>query len=265
MPYNSARFNMKFMNKYLDQKWRWENFKSFFDLIILKYLVVWFSIVPMIAVIVTQLPEPLVVITSKGAAEIELKLPFHWQILWLSSFFFILAFALYKYYCPSFISTYNSYSDYLKRSHDYRWLAWESFRMWSVVDENAKEKFVKVLTKKNLIVEAGSIHNSFLELPQIEANQTAAYLEHKDTIYRLALPSEEIKENNKAKLEYEQTTLFWEVFGRLSGANNTVRKIILILLIMSLILFIVSLLQHLYTGLVYVCLWVSDLYTSFIS
>lgn len=73
---------------------RWEEYQTFFQLIILRYLVVWFSLVPVIAGLVTQLPNPLPVTISDVTYKIELALPFYWQLLWISSFFFVIALAI---------------------------------------------------------------------------------------------------------------------------------------------------------------------------
>ena len=96
---------------------RWEEYQAFFQLIILRYLIVWFSLVPVIAGLVTQLPDPLPVTIMNVTHDIELVLPFHWQLLWLSSLFFVIALAIYKVFCPKFIHKYNNFSDYCKYKH----------------------------------------------------------------------------------------------------------------------------------------------------
>src|SRR5690606_38778117 len=86
--------------------WQW--YKGFFGIIILRYLVTWFAIVPIIAKLFSGLDLSMK-LGSANTVEIHsnLTLPFSLQILWLASFFYVLALLLYHFFCPSFIKKYS--------------------------------------------------------------------------------------------------------------------------------------------------------------
>lgn len=245
-------FGAKFKD-YLNKKWRWENYLNFFNIQTFRYLILWFSVVPIIAGLINQLPDPLYLTIGGKTHEFRLFLPFTWQFLWLSSLSFVIAFVVYKWKCPDFILKYNSYSDYKARYHDRRWLSWEAYYMWGEIDDEQKNKFVNVVLKKKFAEKLDSqLSLEFNKKPVIESEQTVFYFSHDDSYYKLALPS--VKK--EADHEVEQCGLFYEIFGRYTSSNIYIRLIIFILLLLSLTLFSCAFFQHIYAGAKLVLAWV---------
>jgi hypothetical protein len=114
--------------------WQW--YKNFFQLAIFKYLITWFAVVPILAKILMGIPEKIEIQTAHFfKIVLHIALPFKWELLWLSSLSFVIAFVLYKIFCPRFITTYSSFSDYKLYDHSPRWIVWES----AEVVKNKKE------------------------------------------------------------------------------------------------------------------------------
>lgn len=237
---------------------RWEEYQTFFQLIILRYLVVWFSLVPVIAGLVSQLPDPLPISISGVQHEIELKLPFHWQLLWISSLFFVLALGIYKVRCPKFIHNYNNFSDYCSYKHHPRWLAWEAHGLLKIADKEQKKKLRDRFLKKKYIFEVEQDTN--IELcaePIVEERQTEITFKVDGTSYRFGMPI--IGNDN---LDESEKDVFYEIFGRYSESRWVARLLIKIFLGISLVLFLIVLVQHICSGGVFVWSWVSGLLCS---
>lgn len=240
------------MKEYLNKKWRWENYITFFDIQIFRYLLMWFSLVPIIAGLIGQLPTPLPISISGVVYKIELTLPFSWQLLWLSSFSFVIAFIIYKLWCPDFIIKYNSYSDYLARSHDRRWLSWESYYMWTYISEEQKQKFLDVALRKEFAeMLDDAVDFSFDKKPIVEKEQTVFYFKHQEKKYKLASPSLKQGIDN----ENQQCGLFYEIFGRYTSSKIGIRFVIFLLLFLSLLLFSLAFIQHICRGWEFVYKW----------
>lgn len=246
------------------EKWRyffelpkWERFKHFFQLVIFRYLVLWFSVVPVIATLVHGIPKPLPVNIAGQIYNIELGLPFNWQILWLASFFYFLAFLVYFVMCPKFIKQYNQYSEYKAYGHDQRWLAWEA-RLLMGNDASIK-KFTERLLRKNFLEQLDDDHDiGAVENPRVGATQTKYVFEHSGKKYLLAMPV--IKDDEI--VEGSERGVFWEVFGCFSRSRNFSRGLILFLLVISGCLFMAVLSEHVWSGAQYVINWAINLLTS---
>lgn len=245
------KFNCMF-KEYLNKNWRWENYLNFFNIQIFRYLILWFSIVPIIAGITNQLPDPLSLAIGNDVHKIRLVLPFTWQLLWLSSLSFVISFVIYKFMCPDFILKYNSYSDYKARSHDRRWLSWEAYYMWRELDVEQKNKFVKVVIEKKF---AEKVHEAVsaesFNKPVVGGRQTIFYFSHNSENYKIALPSI----IDGADHEVEQCGLFYEIFGRYTSSKIFARLFIFILLLLSLVLFSLAFIQHIVAGAKLVLAW----------
>ncbi|TMO07814.1 hypothetical protein CWB60_07140 [Pseudoalteromonas sp. S327] len=232
---------------------RWEVFKSFFQITILKYLVMWFSLVPVVAGIVTQLPDPLPVNIAGTTHDISLTLPFYWQVLWLSSLSFVGALGLYKTFCPDFIHKYNKYADYTSYQHDPRWLVWEAHTLFKFIDQEQRNKLLKRLKTKNYLTISKEklAGNQEFSTPSVCENQTIMKIKYDGETYDFGMPIRDHAEDT-------EKSIFYEFFGRYSASRGGVRKVIQILLIISLILFLFVLLQHIYHGAVFICSWVNS-------
>ena len=234
---------------------RWEEYQTFFQLIILRYLVVWFSLVPIVAGFVSQLPDPLPINLSGVRHEIELTLPFNWQVLWISSLFFVIALGIYKAFCPKFIHKYNNFSDYCSYKHHPRWLAWEAHSLLKIANNKQKQKLRDRLLEKKYISKLNeNIDADLCDKPSVKEFQTVISFKVDGTSYELGMPII----GNSASDESEKD-VFYELFGRYSESRWFARILIKISLVISLILFLVVLAQHIYAGASFACVWVSGL------
>lgn len=231
---------------------RWEKYKHFFQITIFRYLVLWFTIVPILAKLLEGLTRPLDFYINNKHIVMQLELPFNWQILWLSSFFFIIALIIYYLRCPRFIKTYNKYSDYQTYSHDPRWLAWEARGL--VKNEKLVRKFVERLSEKKLL---NTYDNSFditkYKEPQVGESQTTLYFQSDGRKYGLAVP---VLDSNRNIINGSEQGIFWEIFGRYSGSRGFSRFVIALLLIFSAISFAYVFYQHISEGFHLVYNWV---------
>ncbi|WP_152561262.1 hypothetical protein [Halomonas salina] len=234
---------------------RWEEYKSFFQITVFRYFVLWFSLVPLVANFLSDLSGPIDVTINDKIYTLNMSLPFNWQLLWISSLFFVVALAIYHCRCPKFIKKYNTYSDYASYSHDPRWIAWEASFMLKDASEKQVDKFVQRLSKKKFLCEVAD--NEFVEseVPVVEESQTIYYFRHKGLKYKLGMPIY----INEAIPEGSEKGVFFEIFGRLSESRRCARSCIKILLLLSFTLFVVVILQHIWSGGVLVFEWIKGL------
>lgn len=232
--------------------YRWEEYQSFFQLIILRYLVLWFSLVPVIAGFVKQLPDPLPINLMGRNYEIGLTLPFHWQLLWVSSLLFVFALGLFKIFCPKFIQKYNNFSEYHSYGNHPRWLVWEAHNLLKLINEEQKEKFlerlktknyVKEHVKKNSDIDSSQKYNKDLcDEPSVEKSQTMIWFKINGKIYEFGMPIIDAENSDVDK------DIFYEIFGRYSESYSRIRACIKVLLIVSLLLFLCVLVEHIFHG-----------------
>jgi hypothetical protein len=235
---------------------RWEEYKQFFQITIFRYLVLWFSLVPIIAGMIENLPKKIDINMGGTILQIELSLPFTWQLLWMSSLFFAIAFSIYAIRCPNFIRKYNSYKDYQAFSHDVRWMSWEASRLLADANDQQKDKLIERLTTKNYLLELTK-NDEFTKSPNpvVEEKQTVLYFEHKGKKYKLGMP---VLDGESSVTDSEKG-VFYELFGRYSESRKLERTTIIFLLILSLILFVFVLFQHVFSGLCFVYNWINGM------
>lgn len=240
---------------------RWETYKDIYQITIFRYLVLWFSLVPVISGIVSQLPSPLIFNLGGHPLQLELTLPFNWQILWLSSLFFVISLLLYQIYCPKFIKKYNNYGDYLAYHHDFRWMTWEAKIL--LKKNIGVSKFTDRIKTKGYASEVKSTDGKGLLEPFVTEKTTDVYFVSDNKTYRLSLPHyTEI--NSESVLDpFADKGMFYEVFGRYSESKAFWRFIILVLALISLGLFFVVLFEHIYTGWLLFCKWCHSLWSDF--
>jgi hypothetical protein len=223
--------------------WQW--YKGFFGIVILRYLVTWFAIVPIIAKLFSGLDLSI----KFGAAQSikihsDLSLPFSLQILWLSSFFYVLALLLYQIICPSFIKKYSSFGDYKKHIHSPRWIIHEAL---DIVNDKIQlpKLFERLSTKKYLIKNTQTFAENKVE---VETDQTVLYFTHRSSGYKLGLPIVKNGKVERDETEQAELEIFWEIFGRFSSSKAFWRITIIILLSVSAALFFWTLGEHIVTG-----------------
>lgn len=221
---------------------RWEKYKKFFNLKFVMYLVTWFALVPVIASILKDSPDKILVVSTVPHLEIYLKLPFSWQLLWFSSLSFFVAYLLYVLFVPDFIKDNNSFEEYKQYGHSPRNLVWKALPIIET------DKFIQRMLEKNYIKKITKDEfdsNSKHENPYVSKEQTYYTWEKNNEYYIFGMP---IKENSEGLSEKE---VFWEIFGRFSEKNIYARKCISILLTINLYMFGFVLIQHIDAGLDY--------------
>ena len=261
---------MSTIHSLLTKVTHWQNFKDFFQITVLKYLVTWFAIVPFFAILFYKIPTQFkidILHTTKIEYVFNFKLPFTWQLLWFSSLFFVIAYFLYLVKCPKFIKKYNSFADYVLLMHSPRWLIWESKKIFQKNIDIEKffqrittKKYVQKISLENFNQVKSSYNNTHAKTNVfskceaiVEEKQTKLYFMHGGEFFTMGLPI--LKEDNEVDKDQTQIVvqeLFWEVFGRYSSAFPIIRLIILILLIFSTILFLIVLFQNIISGIRYV-------------
>lgn len=237
------------VNKLLDNdKTHWQWYKNFFNVTVLRYLVTWFAIVPIAAKLFASFNPH---IKFKDYLEIDFltnaSLPSSLQILWLSSLFFVIALLLYQVFCPNFIKTYSSFGDYKHHQHSPRWIIWEAMKVLNDKDEIGK-LFERLNEKKMLTELTSEVKTNEVK---VETNQTVAYFTHNSKSYSLSLPILNLDKVEEESTKNAEQEIFWEIFGRFSSSKKYWRLTIIVLLIISLILFLITLAEHIWTGLQY--------------
>lgn len=234
--------------EYLDGAWRWEDYRDFFNITVFRYLVLWFSVVPVLASLLSGLKPPVTLKLGNNEFTLALALPFSWQLLWVSSLFFFLAIAVYRLRCPKFIRKYHDYSEYQSRGHDQRWIVWEIQRMKesgadleSFTDTLLKKQFGKVVTEVPT------------PKPVKELNQTVYRYLNGPNVIQVGSP---VLDANNTPVAEAERDLFWEVFGTVSGARALARGFILLFLSISFAFFFWVLLEHVMQGMDFVDSWV---------
>tara|TARA_R110001632_G_scaffold35828_4_gene90407 strand:- start:78700 stop:79422 length:723 start_codon:yes stop_codon:yes gene_type:complete len=235
---------------------RWEEYQSFFQLIILRYLVVWFSLVPVVASFVSQFPDTLPVTISGITYQIELTLPFNWQLLWIASLFFVISLGIYKARCPKFIHKYNNYSDYSSYQHHPRWLTSEMHMLLKIANKKQKKFLLKRLLDKKYVKKLDeNIPNNLCEKPIVLEKQTIINFKIENSSYQFGMPIIDIKNNNNIEKD-----IFYEIFGRYSESRSISRFFIFLLLSIALVLFLVTLAQHIINGGAFTLSWLCGLF-----
>ncbi|EKO3375811.1 hypothetical protein KW505_07100 [Vibrio fluvialis] len=246
---------------FLDKNLRWEQYRIFFNLIILRYLVLWFAIVPILGGLFSKIKNPITFIDSVGKQhELNLALPFSWQLLWLSSLFFVLSLFIYYIRCPNFVRKYHNFSYYKEYFHDYRWLVWEAEKLVKSIKNEQMDKFIDRLHEKKEIMisisedEFNGINNENNAKVSVEKTCTSLTFSHKNKYFKLSLPRHESNEDNLM----EQVGVFYEIYGRFSSSRHLSRFFILILLSFSGLLFAYVFCQHIFHGGEYFYEWLSN-------
>lgn len=224
---------------------RWERYKIFFNITVFRYLVLWFTVVPVLASLLRGFQVPLTVTFGERSMTLPLELPFSWQLLWISSFFFFLALALYFIRCPGFVSQYNSYDEYASYQHDPRWLVRVAKDLLN--DKGIVEKFTSRMVTKGFVIrehqDSGEFDNKSTDGPLVFKNQTIIRYEHNGVKWYFPMPpNTSIPENGSER------AVFWEIFACYSGSRWRSRLLILVFLLISGLFFLCVLMPHIWAG-----------------
>lgn len=169
--------------------------------------------------------------------KISLELPFRWEILWLASLSYAIAFVLHLIFCPGFIKRYQSYNSYTDRGHSPRWLVWEVFRAWKAISERARQKLFDRLVDKQYAVAEHTDLSPFAE-PSVSQSGTEWAFERKNKMYVLRI--------NEGFDSNRQRDLFWEILGRYGASWFLIRYFVWLLLTISAVLVLFVVVENIY-------------------
>ncbi|QCO67533.1 hypothetical protein E5843_06675 [Luteimonas yindakuii] len=226
---------------WLDQyRTHWQWYREFFSVSILRYFVVWFSIVPIALSLLQAVPAQIQI--NAWSVNIRPSLPFSWTILWFASLAYTVALLLFTACCPYFIKKYPSFAHYKSVGHSPRWLVWLAFDImksggapWKRLSKRLSEKGYLVVSKA-----AGDLPSE----PEILERGTVLSFIMDDVRYEFVMPREDAEKTDGAERE-----IYWEIFGAHSGSRRLFRLAIILLLILALVLFGIVLLQHVCSAL----------------
>jgi hypothetical protein len=134
-------------------------------------------------------------------------------------------------------------------------MSWEASYLIAEANDKQKNKLIKRLLTKNYLSELTDA-DEFIDSskPQVGEKQTVLYFKHNNKKYKLGMPV--LKKNNDKIVKGSEKGVFFELFGRYSESRKLERKAIKILLVLSLILFFIVFIEHLYFGLSYFYCWI---------
>jgi hypothetical protein len=236
---------------YLDQyhtHWQW--YRDLFSITILRYFVLWFSIIPIVLHVFGTVPEEVQSTFGQAVVMLRPRLPFSWAILWLSSLSYTAALLLFVVRCPDFIKKYHTYADYVAYGHSERWIVY-LVRDVYVIRGKSWEKLKNRLIEKKYAVEAVGGHDVKPEI-SIEADKSLFRFYDESKNYEIGMP---LLNANGSVDESRTVTgvreMFWEIFGAHAGSRRTERGFIISLLWISVVLFAVVFLEHIWSAIPY--------------
>jgi hypothetical protein len=228
--------------------WQW--YRSFFSLAVLRYFVLWFSIVPVVLHLFSKVPLDIEFKTGTATFYLHPGLPFSWVLLWIASVFYTSALVLFVIRCPDFIKKYPSFSHYREHMHSPRWL------IWLIRDVSKEHKKVWGELKEKLIAKGYAkpipATGSLPLKPQIAKDATKYQFDHEANRYQVAMPITGGGVEDKEATAIAEREIFWEVFGAQSGSRAFSRGAIRVLLFFALALFVLVLIQHISAALPHV-------------
>jgi hypothetical protein len=134
-------------------------------------------------------------------------------------------------------------------------MAWEARLLIKEADATQMKKLFERLKEKEYIftVESGI---SQYDKPEVNKVQTVYYFTYEGKNYGLGMPV--LGSDNTIKPDSEKG-VFYELFGRYSASREKSRLAISIFLNISLCFFLIVLIQHIWSGGVYIFQWIKGL------
>jgi hypothetical protein len=251
MEIKSLNLLKKIYNIMKDRVLNWQWFRDFFNITIFKYFVTWFALVPIFAKLSEYLPKEIKIQLSQNDSYIiNLELPFKWEILWVSSLSFVIAYLLYLIFAPTFVKRYFSLKDYKEYEHSPRWIVWESQKLIKSKYVDI-DKFVGRMAKKEYVKKSNKISEFNDKKVIVDDKQTYLMFEYKDEQYKFSMPILSDNQENETLTEIAVREIFWEIFARFSASKLGVRFVIQALLIFSLITFTFPFIESIISGFQY--------------
>jgi hypothetical protein len=242
--------------------------KAFFSLTIAKLFITWFAVVPIAAYILSSAPASVKVphncqwavvvdlvshqaptaAPTPGVAhndqvrfetlcdfwEVPIGLPFKWQLLWLASLLFFLAFAIYIIACPNFIRRFPNYTAYADVGNSVRWIVWE-FHYMNTLPEVRRSIEERLITKEHAV----PIQQEVTPKPEVTKDNTYLVFKHNGGNYLFASPKPNTPSDDQKAWEQD---VFWEVFGGWAKSRVVFASLIRLLLLAAgvLVLFVIA-------------------------
>jgi len=175
---------------------------------------------------------------------IPIGLPFKWELLWLASFLFFLAFAVYMIACPYFVRRFPSYSAYLDVGNSVRWIVWEFYHMNTLPE-------VRRSIEQRLILKEHAIwtNRDVTPRPCVTKDNTYLVFEHGDQKYLFGSPRPNVPEDEQRRWEQD---VFWEVFEGWTKSRPLFASLIRWLLRGAGALAVYAVLQNIVAALYYI-------------
>lgn len=117
--------------------WTWETIKGFGQAKILKTSYVFLFLIPVLAGMLSKLPEEIVIPIFEKKIPIVLDLPFSWFILFISACFASIGNIIYSSFCPSLIKEYLNFPSFKDHRRDGTYLL-SYIRKLSFLDSSDK-------------------------------------------------------------------------------------------------------------------------------
>jgi hypothetical protein len=222
----------------------WQFLHPWFKPIWLKLLIPWFALIPILLTVFRDVPQ-VIRIGSVDVVALNFELPFKWWLLWIASFAYALAFAIYAARCPKFITRYPTYRDYQAQGHSPRWMAWElNHAVDKAHSDKSKQKLFKRLVDKKLVTEIAPVSEATPN-PQVSDRGSIYRFEYDGRWYEF-VGSE--KSNNSETIDCE---VFWEILGPLASSRPGWRQATWYLLYVSGALLVIAVCQNVWVVLKY--------------
>ncbi len=130
----------------------WENLKTINKNQIVSSTYIWLVIVPFIAKLTSKLENTIAFTFSGKVYEIDLVLPFSWQLFFLSALAFVLGNIVYIIFCPKIIKDYRNASEFIATGkHQGELYIYMNDALKRMQDEHNKNvaKFIKMKEEHN--------------------------------------------------------------------------------------------------------------------
>ncbi|MEI8606658.1 hypothetical protein [Pseudoalteromonas sp. B160] len=184
------------MTNWKDHIPHWSVIRSMADIKLVKISYVWIIIVPILAKSLNKITEVLPITIGQVTIELNLALPFSWQLFFFSALTFTLAQFLYAIFCPDIIKKYKNINEFQDDGKSVIQLG--SYLKNLLIDRKTKvytkrnfyKEFVTEAELKNTTPE--SIANSYVahlnnkSVEKIESQTPKAFEKQTDTLYNLS-------------------------------------------------------------------------------
>jgi hypothetical protein len=224
----------KLLEKFANEGSHWQYISSLFRPAVTRFFVTWFALAPAVVGVISGMPEQIIAPFPGGPYQLNVSLPFSWQILWWASFLYAVAFLLYQVFCPGFIKKYPSFKEYADRNHSARWLVWEVYYSWLASNSEQQQKLANRLITKGYATKVEG--EADIVEPRVGNAGTAWRFTSENVVYEIQV--------NETETEARQRDLFWEVFGRFSATSLRVRYAIWISLTFAAALVLITVAQN---------------------